>query len=94
VAVTDSAESRIMFTWLLENEVKPDDHLHILHVTVKDPSNAALPGGDYFLQVTSHSYTLVGRRPGEKGSYQLSVASADGQTTHHHVGQLATYVQA
>ena len=40
-----------MFAWLLENELKADDQLHILHVSTKDPSNDALPGGDYFEQV-------------------------------------------
>lgn len=94
VPVADSSESRIMFTWLVENEIKPGDHLHILHVTVIDPSNAALPGGDYFLQVTSHSSGWGGGRA-RRGRYNyLSSQQIAKQHTTSHLGRFATYVQA
>jgi hypothetical protein len=51
VAVADDPRSRLMFAWLLKEEVKADDSLHILHVSMRDAVVDNLPGGDYFDQV-------------------------------------------
>jgi hypothetical protein len=40
-----------MFAWLLKEELKADDSLHILHVSMRDAAAGSLPGGDYFDQV-------------------------------------------
>lgn len=52
VAVTDDPHSRLMFAWLLDGALQPTDQLHILHVALAEPTDAALPGGDYFEQVS------------------------------------------
>jgi hypothetical protein len=51
VAVADDPHSRLMFAWLLKEELKADDSLHILHVSMRDAAAGSLPGGDYFDQV-------------------------------------------
>lgn len=50
VALANDVHSKLMFTWLLENELQPDDQLHMLHVSLRDASNGALPHSDYFEQ--------------------------------------------
>ena len=51
VAVANNPGSKLMFAWVLDNVLQPDDSLHILHVSMRDVAGAALPGADYFDQV-------------------------------------------
>jgi hypothetical protein len=50
-AVANEPNAKLMFEWLLNDELKPDDKLHILHVAMRDQTDAALPASDYFDQV-------------------------------------------
>lgn len=51
-AVDSSQPSRIMFRWLLENELQPTDKLHLLHVAMRvGQDREGLPHTDYFDQV-------------------------------------------
>lgn len=51
VAVSNDPACKLMFAWLVQDELKPDDTLHILHVAMREQTDAALPGSDYFDQV-------------------------------------------
>lgn len=50
-AVADEPNAKLMFEWLLKDELQPGDRLHILHVAMRDQTDAALPASDYFDQV-------------------------------------------
>lgn len=61
VAVADDPRSKVMFTWVVNHQLKQDDRVHLLHVAMREVSSEgfALPGSDYFDQVGQQRDTQI-----------------------------------
>jgi hypothetical protein len=71
-AVSDEPNAKLMFEWLLKDELQPHDKLHILHVAMRDQTDAALPASDYFDQVGSTaSCVKTGQQEQKHQPFQL-----------------------
>lgn len=67
-----------MWAHVLQHEVAPEDTLHLVHVSMRDTSNGALPAGDYFDQVGA-----VGRGDSVKVSFKLALVGSRGTPYAH-----------